>query len=418
MFCGQCGTNNPQNARFCRACGAALVSPDANGNSPESQVYPAETPVAAGLGAASGNAAQATSNEQINQSDQIPAYLSQENPSEETPTETVSAPNRKKSKGKLIAIIVAIAIVIIAAVIGALLYFNDQADKSLHLTHAVLIDIEAENYNENDTLIPVQVNGSDIDGNPVDGVRFVNAYGEGIELTKGDYQFSFPASPLTEDGILYNTPTQAIQVQLGEDLEAGQTVDIRTEVQVHFTRSTALDQTDEMIDNAYRYAVLVPDQTARAEELKEVTEQVHADAVKNEEIRKSEEALQNRINDLRSQGYQIFTGEVIKSTPYDRAVERGAGGFMPNFQEPYAPLYILKLDHPQNLTYVSTYKSAAGQLVDTTVDDMNFDSSEPWENYVGQTITIAVKSDQMLEMYHDASYIGDILVLEAILVSP
>lgn len=48
--------------------------------------------------------------------------------------------------------------------------------------------------------LPVHVTGTDLDGNDVDEVAYVDSAGDGISLVQGDYTLSVAASPLGSGG--------------------------------------------------------------------------------------------------------------------------------------------------------------------------------------------------------------------------
>lgn len=254
MYCGNCGNKLDDDAAFCPTCGK--------------------------------KAPNIATNEiaDVQQAQQMPV----------TPTSvpmSTAAPAASASKKKRTALIIAIVCVIVIAIIGiAAWLIIDQKMQAKRVPHPISFTIQAEGYNDQCTKIPVSVKGVDFEGNQVDDVAFVDASGNGVELVKGEYDLSFPASPLTPDGVLYNAPANSYHVAIGEDVEEGAPFDQPDKTPAVFSKSTAYGETDDMIASAYDYAIMDESQAARAEELKAVATRVHGDAVAAEEQRKAAEA--------------------------------------------------------------------------------------------------------------------------------
>lgn len=68
----------------------------------------------------------------------------------------------------------------------------------------------AEGYDSStSTPIPVQIEGTDLEGNSVSTETLVGSNGaEPISLMRGNYTLSVTASPISEDGTMFDIPQQ------------------------------------------------------------------------------------------------------------------------------------------------------------------------------------------------------------------
>lgn len=236
MICPYCGNEIPDDARFCGACGGTIESPA-----------------------------------------QIAAFDS------EVPTSVPGdaiAPTSNRNKRLFIITACACAVIVIAAIVFAVVWqFIQDGNRRAAQPHRVTVSIQATGYSDNDTRIPVQVTGSTYGNSNVDELFFVNAAGEGIELPKGEYELSIPASPLTQDGVLYKVPSETVSLVVPKETGDDEDVDARESSTVTMEKNTAADESDEDINKAYEYAMKDPEQADQANQLKQKAEQTHAAAV-------------------------------------------------------------------------------------------------------------------------------------------
>ena len=323
MYCGNCGNELDDGAAFCTKCGEK--APDIAAD--ETVVI---TPAAAA--SASDETVVIETAEPPEQPAWQPAVIQQTKQMPVTPAPApapAAAPAAGGHKKKRTALVIAVACLVVVAIIGITAWLViGQKMQAKRAPHPISFTIQAEGYNDQCTKIPVSVKGVDFEGNQVDDVAFVDASGSGVELVKGEYDLSFPASPLTPDGVLYNVPTNSYHVAIGEDLEEGVPFDQPDKTPAVFSKSTAYGETDEMIASAYDYAIMDESQADRAEELKAVATRVHGDAVAAEEQRKAAEAARTvdmKYYTLKLPEYWVGKVDVIRDGNNVQIVPKGYG---------------------------------------------------------------------------------------------
>ena len=149
----------------------------------------------------------------------------------------------------------------------------------------VAIDVVIDGYSSEDTLIPVEISGTASNGETFNEVQFVDAAGSGISVPVGSYLLTFPASPLTTDGILYEVPDDVFNLRIPDGVPEGSSYHANS-VKAEFKRSTALDETDSMIEQAHRYALMDESQASKANKLYSIAKDVHEKAVEEEKSKK------------------------------------------------------------------------------------------------------------------------------------
>lgn len=133
-------------------------------------------------------------------------------PVKEEGTAKETEPAKANSKKK--AIIIA-AVVVALVVCGLLAWFlvdqhNRQVWEQEHKAYPVNLTLVVEGYDSStSTPIPVQIEGTDFEGNSVSTETLVGSNGaEPISLMRGNYTLSVTASPISEDGTMFDIPQQ------------------------------------------------------------------------------------------------------------------------------------------------------------------------------------------------------------------
>ena len=277
MFCPQCGHKIPDGAAFCGHCGAGIPTA-------------INAPAAANIPAAA------------------------------NPINT--APGKKKGKGKIIALAVAIIAIIAIVVTAGVLFTNNQ---KAHANHAIGINIVLDGYDgASASRIPVQLSGTDVDGNSVDQLTYLTQNGATFvadqELIPGDYTATFPASPLT--GTSFYRPADPVTFTIEPD--ADETYVINGGRSVTFTSLPLIDVPDADIDAAKAYADQDAKSSSKSASLysatKEAKEEAEAEAARQAEeaARQAEEAARQDAFDGVLANYASYISD-FTSGPYQFA---------------------------------------------------------------------------------------------------
>lgn len=147
-------------------------------------------------------------------------------PVKEEGTAKETEPAKANSKKK--AIIIA-AVVVALVVCGLLAWFlvdqhNRQVWEQEHKAYPVNLTLVAEGYDSStSTPIPVQIEGTDFEGNSVSTETLVGSNGaEPISLMRGNYTLSVTASPISEDGTMFDVSESASEFEVVGDSNEGE----------------------------------------------------------------------------------------------------------------------------------------------------------------------------------------------------
>lgn len=180
MYCNNCGARLEEGAVFCENCGA---------------------PVAGGAVVApvAGGAASAAANSQT---------------ADPRPVD----PQLQRHRGRYVAIAAGICSVLLAG--GACGYYfgvyepaqraaeeqaaydADHAECPVHL----VVGGDGWDTSNGASKLPVSIQGTDLDGNAVDLVAYVDSDGNGVSLKAGEYKAEVAASPFGSDGSVWKVP--------------------------------------------------------------------------------------------------------------------------------------------------------------------------------------------------------------------
>ena len=190
----------------------------------------------------------------------------------------------------VIAVIAAIAV----CCGGAYLYFSAQEAK----TYGVPLVVNAKGLDtEKGTKIPVHATGKDSKGNDVDSMFYGGSSSSDIALKPGDYSLAIAASPIAEDGTIYDTKDAVTRVSIAKD---GKT-DVEKEITIE--PIPAEEVTDEQIEAAYNAAKDSGIDISKLDELKEKAQKRRDDAVaakKAEEEKKAAEEKARKAEEERN----------------------------------------------------------------------------------------------------------------------
>ena len=183
--CPWCGAPLREGATFCSSCGKRV---DVGQAAPPPAASPAATTP---MPAASPSTAM--------RQPVVPPAGSASQPVPQPPKP------KKKHRGVLVAGIC--AAVVVAGGVGLWWYGN-------HAERQVSIKVEAPNYSNDATRIPLHVTGADSDGKSVDKTVYVDADGGGLSLSPGSYEATVEASPILADGSIYEVPEDPVTISV------------------------------------------------------------------------------------------------------------------------------------------------------------------------------------------------------------
>lgn len=167
--------------------------------------------------------------------------------------------------------------------IGAFWYRSEQASK----TYGVPLVVNAEGLDTNTgTKIPVHATGSDAQGNAVDRVFYGSSGSSDIALKPGDYSLAIEASPIAEDGTIYQTEGAATKVSI----DKSGTTNVEGEITIEAI--PAAEVTDDQIESACKAAEGSGIDQSKLDSLKQAAQKRRDDAVaaKEAEAKAAEEA--------------------------------------------------------------------------------------------------------------------------------
>lgn len=254
MFCPHCGSEIPSGVAFCPTCGSAVSTAD-----PTAPAAPSP--------------AEATPLDQAH----APAA---EKPMASVPLEdhsagstTVASPAadaapRRRKTGAIVAAALALALLAGGGVGGFMWWQGEQARiaeearqkaeeqaawEREHQRYPAPVQIDCPGLDTTTgTKIPLRVTGTDFEGNKVDETFYTDQAGTGVELMRGDYTFTVPASPIAADGTIYDAAATE-EIPLSGTVHDDGTFE--TQNYVYLSPIDAADVTDEQIEAAYDAAV-------------------------------------------------------------------------------------------------------------------------------------------------------------------
>lgn len=240
MFCPKCGEQLEDGSQFCGVCGTQIKSRP-KPNTVESQ--PAQKPL----------------NAQNTVRGQAHAGKPKNNP------------NKKMIIGIVAGAcaLVAIIVVLIVVLLG-------------NRTTSVSVNITIPEYSDNNsTRIPVNVKLND-----EENLQFINSFGEGLQLKDGDYEISFPSSPLCESGVFYDAPKTKAKLNI-----KGGNGEVEGNKNFEFKKTDMEKLTDSTIDSALDYAKKDEKNADNAEKYAENTKKARDKAVTDGEAKRQAEEL-------------------------------------------------------------------------------------------------------------------------------
>lgn len=136
-----------------------------------------------------------------------------------------------------LSIVAGALVLVLGALLVVFFIVNNKASVNMNLV--------IQNYsNSNCTRIPVNVVGKDFDE-----TTFIDEHGEGLQLKNGEYEFTFPASPLCANGTFWEAPSNFYKMTIKD----GKIEDFDNN-KIEFALADLATVTDVQIDTANAYA--------------------------------------------------------------------------------------------------------------------------------------------------------------------
>ena len=223
MQCPYCGSNNPPAAKFCPNCGGQL------NNEPE-----VETPYVPGT-QPSGR---------------------QSGPTPPQESATMPAAKGKRGPAFVVGIVAAVTVLLAVTVVGVVACSTIMAGRGIFgpSTHGVTFRINIQGgYDTSSSRIPMQITGTDIDGNEVDKTVFLAYSGVDVELPEGTYEAKVVGSPISSTGTIYKIPEFVAHFELS-GLEPNETYELPSSQSFSFVAIDPKDLTDEQVADAIAWA--------------------------------------------------------------------------------------------------------------------------------------------------------------------
>ncbi len=177
---------------------------------------------------------------------------------------------RAKRNNKRTALAVTAIVAVVALACGGVFAFSrwqaaqqaaaeaEQAaadERIAQAEHAVTVKVTTGGWDTaaGASRLPIKVSGTDVSGNAVDEVQFIDSNGEGLSLRQGEYALAVAASPISVDGTLYSFSNMTVEVSFTTKDEA-KAIDATGNGGFELSAIDAAAVTDEQIAAAYEYA--------------------------------------------------------------------------------------------------------------------------------------------------------------------
>lgn len=205
MFCGTCGMELHEGARFCASCGSPV-----DAWQEQAQVQPQQP---------QGNG----------------------QPYASSRTNIVAS--------ALLGVLLGIAIMVVS--VFALRSWSQSSQV------AVVVPIEVPGLDEEGTRIPVKAVPADSEDDSEVVYGFVGSDGSGLSLRRGTWDVTAIGSPISSEGVIYDVPTTVVHIVLDDEaIESGKTEETTSPLTFEPIDVTALtdEQMDELVSSAEEFA--------------------------------------------------------------------------------------------------------------------------------------------------------------------
>ena len=198
-----------------------------------------------------------------------------------------------------------------------------------HTTLITRIPVEAPDFDDGSTSIPVQVVGTDLDGNEVDEIQFMRPGSTQVTMLQGSYDLTFPGGYLTSGGQVAKSQgtTTHVDVSVGDAGDPSESTQgegepaATLEQPVVYELEDPLDVTDEDIAEVVKWAEQDPDDNGKAEQLQKSVTAKRDEAIAEKKRQEEEAAERARVEARKAEITQ--TAEDFLYYLYDNNGSRG-----------------------------------------------------------------------------------------------
>ena len=318
--CPRCGATLTPGAAFCSVCGAP-------GGGPGAPTPPATAPTPAQAPAPAPQAPLPHDTAALQPAGVADAGRAAVGGRDVRPEASEGAPKGARRRRRGAAVAVAVVLVACAAGAGAwwattggLGQVTTAVRNAIGGKVSVPVHVVAPNYTSGATRIPLRVQGTSDAGDAVDETVYVGGDDASISVAPGTYQLTVVASPILEDGSLYELPADPVELVVpdsskgksdGGSSDGGSSDDSSTPTITLTPVSDASQVTDEQIEAARKAAAADPEDGGKSEALASAATKLRDD---------ERNAVGNIGSNLASGGYATSDGT------YDYFFATGAGG--------------------------------------------------------------------------------------------
>ena len=249
MYCPNCKTEIPDGAQFCPACGLSLAQrkDQSQGAAPQPQAAPPQQQAAAPQ-------PQAAPPQQQGVPPQPQAAPPQ-------PSNMPSQQPKPKKRWPLVVGICAAVLLVAAAGIAAFTFVRRSVISNATQECDIVFTISiGQGYEVGASRIPVNIKGTDVNGNEVDKTVFLAYQGVDTQLPPGSYEVSAVGSPIAKDGTIYTYPSKSYTFTVDPKAEGDKTgngtptVAVASQNALTYTPVSPEKMTDKAIDDALAWA--------------------------------------------------------------------------------------------------------------------------------------------------------------------
>ena len=276
MICLQCGTKNPDGAKFCCICGAEMKAWTKTGQQTKqlSQAQEAETKESG------------------------------------------------KYRSRKITLVIALIAAIGACTFFGYRYFKGGSGTRAEAKYPIELAIDAPNYDKTATPVPILVVGTTADGKKINQtvlVGGVDAFSE-LRLPAGDYTLEVISSPILQDGTLFRRPEALIPVSIVETNNGQATVTAGSGKKQRQTTVSAINEENRTQANVSGNNASTAQSAATSTEKSVPVAEISFEPI-NDPSEISQEEIDKAVQNLLDAGYEKEKAKSFRDAAEKKAEE-------------------------------------------------------------------------------------------------